>query len=83
VSNSVATGEDCDCSGNICTDAEFCYDGVCNTDAQKRKFLVSISFMNKRLIKQKLGHKIIHPEKNSFHDYNAHRWVNSGESLIL
>ena len=26
-----ATGEVCDCSGNVCTDAEFCYDGFCNT----------------------------------------------------
>ena len=22
------------CSGNECTDTEFCYDGVCNTDAK-------------------------------------------------
>ena len=34
VSNTVATGEACDCSGNSCTDAEFCYDGACNSNAR-------------------------------------------------
>ena len=33
-SYSVATGEACDCSGNSCTDAEFCYDGACNSNAR-------------------------------------------------
>ena len=42
VSNIMATGEACDCSGNMCTDAEFCYDGSCNTNA-KSNFLSSTS----------------------------------------
>ena len=32
VSTTTLTGEVCDCSGNMCTDAEFCYDGQCNTN---------------------------------------------------
>ena len=32
VSNTIKTGEVCDCSGNTCTDAEYCYGGVCNTN---------------------------------------------------
>ena len=34
VSYSVATGEACDCSGNTCTDDQFCYEGVCNSNAK-------------------------------------------------
>jgi len=31
-SDTIATGEACDCSGNLCTDAEFCYDGTCKSN---------------------------------------------------
>ena len=37
VSTTMATGEACDCSGKECTDAEFCYDGSCNTNAKGKK----------------------------------------------
>jgi hypothetical protein len=30
----MATGEACDCSGSLCTDAEFCYYGFCNTSGK-------------------------------------------------
>ena len=34
VSNTVKTGKVCECSGseNTCTDVEYCYGGVCNTN---------------------------------------------------
>ena len=32
VSDTIATGETCDCSGNLCTYAEFCYDGICKSN---------------------------------------------------
>ena len=34
VSGTTVTGEACYCSENLCTDAQFCYDGVCNENAQ-------------------------------------------------
>ena len=34
----MVTGEACDCSGLSCTDAEFCYDGSCNTNAKGNKY---------------------------------------------
>ena len=34
VSATIATGEACMCSEDMCTDAEFCYDGTCNTNPQ-------------------------------------------------
>ena len=32
ISDTNAVGESCDCSGNTCSDAEFCYDDVCNAN---------------------------------------------------
>jgi hypothetical protein len=34
VSNTDATGKECDCSGKICSDVEFCYGDTCNTNAK-------------------------------------------------
>jgi len=34
VSNTDATGKECDCSGKICSDIEFCYGDTCNTNAK-------------------------------------------------
>ena len=34
VSNTIATGEDCVCSGDVCGGTKFCYDGGCNANAK-------------------------------------------------
>ena len=45
----MTTGKACDCSGDVCTDAEFCYDESCNANAKgnlniKNVFLSTIVF---------------------------------------
>ena len=45
VSNTNRTEESCDCSGNMCTDAQFCYNNVCNAHAKSNyKFYKTIIF---------------------------------------
>ena len=45
----MVTGKACDCSGDVCTDAQFCYDESCNVNAKgnlniKNLFLSAIGF---------------------------------------